>query len=227
MTASPTTPTYKPPPMPRWSPRPASPSRQLGFSDLALSLSGVGLAVFMVMHMGLLASALLGAATMNALAEFLERYYLLQIGVVGLVPLLLIHSVVSLRKLPTSVRQQWEVVSGIRSLRHLDTWTWALQIGTALAILILTSIHLWVVLTTLPIEAEKSGLRVFQTYWWFYAPFIVVVEAHISIGLYRAAVKWGLLARWPAHLALLAWTAVFLLLGFAILVNFYLLGGAS
>ena len=218
-------PPYQPPPMPQWSPKAVRPPLPTGLADLVLSLSGVGLAAFMLMHMGLLVTVLFGAATMNTLAGFLERYYLLQVGAAGLIALIVIHIVISLRKLPTTLRQQRAVFAGMRSLRHFDTWTWAFQVVTAFAILILVAIHLWVILTSLPIEAEASGQRVFQTYLWFYALFIVFVEGHISIGLYRAAVKWGLLSRRLSHLILLLWTGVFLILGFTILASFYALGG--
>jgi len=55
---------------------------------------------------------------------------------------------------------------------------------------------------------------------------VLLVETHISMGLYRVAVKWGLLRRFRAHLVVTAWTAVILGLGFTILAVFYGLGGA-
>jgi fumarate reductase subunit C len=113
----------------------------------------------------------------------------------------------------------------MRSLRHLDTSTWALQIITGIAILVLASIHLWVILTDLPIEAEKSGIRVFARYFWLYAPFIVLIEAHLTFGVYRVAMKWGLLGRRFAHPIFTVWTVGVLALGFAILVELHRVGG--
>lgn len=193
--------------------------------ELALSLSGVGLAVFMLMHLGLLASVLAGAQYMNDLASFLERYYLLHSVAPLLIILLIVHVLLAARKVPTTFAQQQVLLGQMRRLGHLDTWTWAFQVVSGAALLALAAIHLWVVLTDLPIQALKSGERIYGVYLWFYIPFIILVEGHISIGLYRVAAKWGLLPRRPAHQALTLWSAVALGLGFTILATLYGLGG--
>jgi len=194
--------------------------------ELATSISGVGLAFFMLMHLALLFSVLLGRQTMDDLAAFLERYYLLQ----AMAPLLLLligaHVFLAVRKAPATFRQQQVLWRHMRRLRHLDTWTWAFQVVSGAALLVLIAIHLWVILTDVPIEAAKSGARVYGIYLWFYIPFVILVEGHISIGLYRVAVKWGMLSRGWAHVALTPWTAVVLALGFAILATFYAVGGS-
>jgi len=203
--------------------RPALPASIL---ELALSASGVALVVFMLMHLGLLFSAVLGRQYMDDLADFLEGYYLLQAMIAPLILLGLVHVFLAARKVPTTFGQQRILVAQMRQLGHLDTWTWAFQILSGAALLIVASIHLWTVLTDLPIEAGKSGARVFGMYLWLYIPFVLLVEGHISIGLYRVAVKWGLVSRrLAAHLALLAWTALVLALGFTILATLYHIGG--
>ena len=90
--------------------------------------------------------------------------------------------------------------------------------------MVFASIHLWVSLTDLPIEAAKSGDRV-STYLWFDIPFVLFVVGHACIGLYRIAIKWGLLSRRGAYGALAALTAAALALEFAIISTFYSLGG--
>lgn len=217
-----------PPPVARISPRSvAAPGRFTATTELLLSLSGVALSIFMMMHMGLLFSVLLGARSMDALAGFLERYYLLQAGAPVLIAILLAHIVLAIKRIPTTVRQQRVLLTQIRRLGHLDTVTWGIQIVTALAIVILAAIHLWVVLTDTPIESAKSGLRVFTSYLWFYVPFIVLVEAHMSVGLYRVAVKWNIASRRFLHTVTTAWTLVAFGLGFAILVTFYRIGAGQ
>ncbi|MBI2873105.1 MAG: succinate dehydrogenase/fumarate reductase cytochrome b subunit [Chloroflexi bacterium] len=201
------------------------PARAPAFLEMALSVSGLGLAAFMVMHLGLLFSVLLGTTTMNTLAGFLERYYLLQVGVAFLLIFFVSHVFLSARKTPARFGQQLALVRHIRSLKHLDTWTWGFQIVSGVALLAVVAIHLWVVLTDLPIQADKSGARVYQLYLWFYVPFLVLAESHLSIGVYRVAVKWGLLSRRLAHPILLVWTALVLSLGAAILVTLYRVGG--
>ena len=205
----------------------AGEARTIARLELALSATGVGLAGFMVTHMGLLFTVLLGANALDTLAEFMERYYLLHAFVPVLAVMFVGHVYLAARKVPTAFPQQRALVRHMRSLRHLDTWTWAAQVLTGIALLALAAIHLWVVLADLPIEASKSGARVFGVYLWFYLAFIVVVEAHMSIGLYRLAVKWGLATRPWAHRILTAWTVAILSLGFAILVALYRIGGSQ
>ena len=207
-----------------WPPVRVEPSHVAGKLEMALAISGIALVAFMVLHMGLLLSSMMGAATMDSLASFLERYYLLHSVAPLLILLIFAHVILASRKLPNTSRQQLALLKQTRTLWHLDTWMWGVQIATGVAILVLASIHLWVVLTDLPIQTLKSGTRVYGTYLWFYVPFIVLVEAHASAGLYRMAVKWGLMRRRWAHIALTVWTAIFLGLGFAILVTLYSIG---
>jgi len=209
--------------------RPAHPligaSRLAGTLELATSVSGVALAAFMLMHMSLLSTVLIGAQTMDDLASFLERYYLVQIGAGPLILLAIAHVFLALRKVPTTFQQQWLLARQMRRLNHLDTWTWAFQVLSGAALLAFVSIHLWVMLTDLPIEAAKSGDHVSGVYLWFDAPFVLLVQGHIFVGLYRIAVKWGLLARSWAYRALAAYTLAALALEFTIMATFFGLGG--
>jgi len=207
-------------------PRPivVRPSTFVGVLEAVLAVSGMGLALFMVMHLGLLFSVLLGSRSMDALAQFLERYYLLQAVAPLIILVAIVHIFVAARKAPTSFRQQQALFRQLGQLRHLDTWFWAVQVFTAGALIVIGATHLWVVLNDLPIAAAKSGARVYGIYLWFYIPFILLVETHTSMGLYRVAVKWGLLARRRAHIALAVWTAAFWGLGFAILATLFWIG---
>jgi len=196
-----------------------------GTLELATSVSVVALAAFMLMHMSLLSTVLIGAQTMDDLASFLERYYLVQIGAGPLILLAIAHVFLALRKVPTTFQQQWLLARQMRRLNHLDTWTWAFQVLSGAALLAFVSIHLWVMLTDLPIEAAKSGDHVSGVYLWFDAPFVLLVQGHIFVGLYRIAVKWGLLARSWAYGALAAYTLAALALEFTIMATFFGLGG--
>lgn len=207
-----------------WPPVRVGPSRVATNLELSLAISGIALVAFMALHMGLLLSSMVGAETMDTLASFLERYYLLHSGAPVLILLIFAHVILATRKLPNTSRQQLALVKHTRTLWHLDTWMWGVQILTGVAILVLVSIHLWIVLTDLPIQALKSGTRVYGIYLWFYVPFLILVEAHASAGLYRIAVKWGLIRRRWAHISFTLWTAIFLGLGFAILVTLYSIG---
>jgi fumarate reductase subunit C len=206
--------------------RPAWAALSAPVLDVATSISGAALTAFLLMHMVLLSSVLAGATTLDALAEFLERYYLLHIGAPPLILLLLAHVVLVTRKAPTTFRQQWTLVRQLRQMTHLDTWTWAFQVVSGAALMVFASIHLWVSLTELPIEAAKSGDRV-STFLWFDILFVLFVVGHAFIGLYRITVKWGLLSRRGAYAALATLTAVVLAVEFAIVSSFFTLGGGQ
>jgi fumarate reductase subunit C len=81
-------------------------------------------------------------------------------------------------------------------LHHTDTWLWLIQAFTAMVILIMGSIHMWTVLSTLPITAAKSAARIQGGFWLvFYLILLPMVELHVGIGFYRIAVKWGFIRR--------------------------------
>ncbi|MBI4339393.1 MAG: hypothetical protein HY680_05520 [Chloroflexi bacterium] len=201
-------------------------ARATAFMEIALTLTGLALSLFMLMHLGLLFSILLGRTSMDALARFLERYFLLQIGASFLVLFLVMHVMLVMRKVPTTLTRQWAMLRHMRAMKHWDTWTWAFQGVSGIALLVLVAIHIWVVLTDLPVQSAKSGERVFQIYLWFYIPLVVLVESHLNVGLYRAAAKWHVLSRRLAHPILLVFTGMVLGLGVAILVTFYRVGAS-
>ena len=203
---------------------PAQPSRRDAIFEVLTSLTGVGLFGFMLMHLTLLSSVLLGPKTMNTLAGFLEDNYLLQIGAVFLIPMLLAHIALTARKAPVTARRQQGLFRQMQWLRHEDTWTWVFQVVSGILLIALVAVHLTVILFDLPIQAAKSGARVFGDYLWFYLPFILLVEGHGSLGIYRVAVKWGPLARHKTHLALTIWSVFVIILGLSVLLTFYAIG---
>lgn len=78
----------------------------------------------------------------------------------------------------------------------MDTWLWLIQASTAMVILIMGSVHMWTVLTDLPITAAKSAARIQGGFWLaFYLILLPMVELHVGIGFYRIAVKWGFIKR--------------------------------
>lgn len=195
--------------------------------EIALALTGLALSLFMALHMGLLLSVMLGTDVMNRLALFLERTYLLQATAPVLVFVLFAHVGLGVRKLPRTSLEQIALFKSATTLWHWSTWMWLVQIVTGAALLALIAIHLWAVLTDLPIQAHKSGIRVHGIYLWFYVPLVVLVETHIAAGLYRIAVKWAPSeGRWM-HYGIRAWTILFLSLGFAVLAAFYRIGAAA
>ena len=133
------------------------PSRTSAYLDWLQMLTGAALIMFMWSHMVLVASVILGAGVMNALAGFLEETYMAQVGgpIVGCV--FILHFLLAARKVPFRIEQQTTIWKLSRQLRHTDTWLWLVQAVTAMVILIMGSVHMWTVLTDLPITAAKRA----------------------------------------------------------------------
>jgi fumarate reductase subunit C len=171
-------------------------SRMSAYLDWLQMLTGAALIMFMWSHMVLVASVNLGAETMNTLARFFEETYMAQVGgpIIGCV--FLLHFLLAARKIPFRVDQQTTIWKHSRVLRHTDTWLWVIQALTAMIILIMGSIHMWTVLTDLPITAAKSAARIQGGFWLiFYLVLLPMVELHVGIGFYRIGVKWGFVRR--------------------------------
>jgi len=202
---------------------PASGSRA-ALLDLVQMLTGLALVVFMYLHALFVASILLGPQVFNTLADFFERYYLAQVGGPLLALVFLTHFFMAARRIPFSQQDQKKVWSFSRMLAHRDTWLWTVQVVTAMIILIMGAIHIWVVLTDLPITADKSAARI-QTGFWlgFYLLLLPMVELHVGVGWYRLGVKWGVIkssARKKAKRAEYYITGFFILLGLITLARF-------
>jgi fumarate reductase subunit C len=206
---------------------PSSPSATPAYLDWLQMLTGAALILFMWSHMILVASVNLGPGVMNALAEFLEVTYMAQVGGPAIGLIFLLHFVLAARKVPFRAEQQATIWRLSRQLRHTDTNLWLIQALTAMIILIMGSIHMWTVLTDLPITAAKSAARIQGGFWLvFYLILLPLVELHVGIGFYRIAVKWGFskrqdrkkFKRFENYL-----TVVFILIGLITLLRFFFL----
>jgi fumarate reductase subunit C len=172
------------------------PSRVSAYLDWLQMLTGAGLIMFMWSHMVLVASVNLGVKVMNAIAWFFEATYMAQVGGPLIGATLLLHFVLAARKIPYTTDEQGSIWRHAKMLHHTDTWLWVVQAVTAMVILVMGSVHIWTVLTDLPITAQKSAARIQGGYWmFFYLILLPMVELHVGIGFYRIAVKWGFIRR--------------------------------
>jgi len=163
-----------------------------GAMDWLQMLSGAGLILFMWCHMILVSSVVISPGVMNAIAEFFENTGMAQVGGPLIFLVFLTHFVLAARKIPFRFDGQKTVWQHAKMLHHGDTWLWLVQVVSAMIILIMGSIHMWVVLTDLPITAAKSAARIQGGFWAvFYLFLLPLVELHVGIGFYRIAVKWG------------------------------------
>jgi fumarate reductase subunit C len=201
-----------------------APGRTSAYLDWLQMLTGAGLILFMWSHMVLVASVNLGANVMNTIAWFFEASFMAQVGgpIIGCT--FLLHFVLAARKVPFRMEQQRVIWKHSKMLHHTDTWLWLVQVVTAMIILIMGAIHMWTVLTDLPITAQKSAARIQGGFWLvFYLILLPMVELHVGVGFYRILVKWGViksskrkgLKRFENIL-----TGVFILIGLITIVRF-------
>ncbi len=175
------------------------PVRNDAVYDFLQMATGVALVLFMWMHMILVASVNLdfgGGRVMNFIAYFFEATYMAQIGGPAIFLVILLHFLMAARKFPFRAEEQKAMWTHTKRFNHMDTWLWVVQAATAFIILVLASIHIYAVLTTLPITAAKSAARI-QTGWWLllYLVLLPCIEFHVGIGIYRIGVKWGWIKR--------------------------------
>ena len=163
-----------------------------GVMDWFQMLSGASLILFMWCRMLLVSSVVISPAIMNGIAHFFEATGMAQVGGPLIFLVFLAHFVLAARKIPFRFDGQKTIMQHARMLRHGDTWLWVIQAVSAMIILVMGSIHMWVVLTDLPITAVKSAARIQGGFWAvFYLVLLPLVELPVGIGFYRIAVKWG------------------------------------
>jgi fumarate reductase subunit C len=170
--------------------------RKSGKSDAILDwlqmFSGVALIIFVFMHMSLVSSVIINPDVMDKIANTYEKNYMAQIGGPILFLLFLFHFYLAARKIPFRLDGQKTIWAHAKMMKHRDTWLWIVQVVTAMLILVMGSIHMWAVLSDLPITAARSAARVQSGPWlYFYLVLAPLVIVHVVAGLYRIAVKWG------------------------------------
>lgn len=202
-----------------------SPRSEL-YADLAELISGVLLVGFLWTHMLFVSVIFLGPELFDKFAMFLDDYYLSYIGIPFILLVALVHVITAGRRIPNRFREQKIVWQHAKMIKHTDTWTWVFQTITGMAILVLASIHVWIVLTDWPIEAIKSAMRIESFYLYFYLVLLLLGEYHAGMGIYRQFVKWGWFRRRPIAYMLKVITVIIIGLGLGALYVFWQLGGA-
>lgn len=172
----------------------ARPGKRDAVLDWLQMLTGAGLVAFMWCHMLLVSSVVISPKIMNAIAGFFEYTYMAQVGGPLIFLTFLLHFVLAARKIPFRAEGQAAILQHAQMLKHRDTWLWVVQAVTAMIILVMGAVHMWVVLNDLPITAAKSAARVSEGGWlFFYLVLLPCVELHVSVGFYRIGVKWGVI----------------------------------
>lgn len=169
--------------------------------DVAQSVSGLLLALFMWGHMIFVASILISRDAMWTVTKFFEGHFffgrpypVIVSGVAATVfALVVLHAALALRKFPSSYRQYTLFKRHMHGMQHEDTTLWYWQALTGFALFFLASAHLyWMLVNPDRIGPFESADRVWSDHFWIlYLVMLFAVEIHGGVGLYRLAVKWG------------------------------------
>lgn len=191
--------------------------------EMIQTISGLLLVIFLWTHMIFVGSILMGAGVFDTLADFMEKYYLLDVTVVFLVLVITAHVGTVIRRIPGRVQEAKVVYKLAKTMKHGDTMSWLFQAITGSAMLVMIAIHMFVVVYA-GITTDLSAARVDSWMLWFYIVFLVFAEYHASVGLYRALAKWGFIRRAPMKKVLTVVTIITIGLGLASLIVFMRLG---
>ena len=113
--------------------------------DLAQSLSGLLLGLFMWVHMVLVSSILISKDAMWIVAKAFEGFFvfgrsvpaLVSMAVGGVSMLVVLHAFLAMRKFPANFHQYSSFTGHRALLRHGDTTLWWLQVVTGFALFFL------------------------------------------------------------------------------------------
>ncbi len=165
------------------------PSKRLDFFQV---LSGVLLAIFVFGHLCLVSSVLLGPQVFDGLAWFLEEIYIAQIILPGIFLLIILHFVIAARKMPFRQGELTAFFKHSKAMKHKETWAWLAQVITGIVLIAFALIHVWEVLSDLPITTEKSAARIQAPgASLFYLVLMFAAWIHVGIGIFRMGVKYG------------------------------------
>lgn len=164
-----------------------------GKMDVAQASSGVLLALFTLFHGLFVASVLISPKLMNVLGWFFEATYLAQLGAPLLLFLLFIHFLLAVRKMPLRLGEFQTFLDHAKRMRHPDTWLWLVQTISAALLIIMVSAHIYTMMMNFPMSAQSSALREQNGWTGFYCVLLITVALHLGIGLFRVAVKYGVI----------------------------------
>ena len=181
-------------------------SKYLAYCDVAQSVTGLILGLFLFCHMAFTSSVNFGKDLFANLIEtsggaFIngEEHLWMHVVFVGFIFVcVVIHALCALRRFPTSYRQCRDIKAHYRLLRHEDTTLWMVQLVTAFLLFLLVFPHLMSMLTNPGgFDPNLIGVHTYHNGLLYTFIFLVCTELHGMIGLYRLAVKWDIFAKNP------------------------------
>lgn len=167
-----------------------------GRIDLLQALTGICLALFILLHFFIISTVLISPKVMSTLDHAFEVVYLTQIGLPGLFIVILLHFLLAARKMPFRAKELTTYIKHAKMLHHPSTWVWLIQVVTAICILALFAVHIYEVWMGLPVTLEGTTARVARSgAVCFYGTLLIVTLVHALVGLFRVLVKFGFITR--------------------------------
>lgn len=196
-------------------------SKWPAYLDVAQSVTGLILGLFLFCHMCFTSSIQLGKdvfwnlCQISGLAPIFGHEqawaHFLFVGVITLC--VIIHALCALRRFPTSYRQFRDIRAHVKFVHHTDTSLWFVQFITAIVLTGMVFPHVMGMLTApSEIEANLSSVHTYHMglIWTFI--FLVATELHGMIGLYRLGVKWDVIkGRCHGFRSVMVFVAIFMI----------------
>lgn len=181
-------------------------SSKTALYDVAQSVTGLILGIFLFCHMAFTGSVNFGKdlfanLIMTSGGAFLggEEHLWMHVVFVGFIFLcVIVHMFCAIRRFPTSYKQLRDIRAHVRLVHHEDTTLWFIQLVTAFLLFLLVFPHLMSMLTNpAGFDPNLIGVHTYHNGLLYTFIFLVVTELHGMIGLYRLAVKWDIFAKNP------------------------------
>lgn len=200
--------------------------------DLLQSLTGVALAVFLILHSFTVGSLLFGPHVFESILSVTDGTLIaghplpvLHGLLAGTILLFVaVHAALALRKFPEGYRQYRAFRDHKLTMRHTDTSLWYWQVVTGFLLFFLVTVHLYTMLTQPdkigPVEATT---RIVQgRLWLLYIVLTPIAQFHSLVGLYRVALKWGWVGgddpvKARKNLRLVLWPAMVFFIGLGLM----------
>ena len=177
-------------------------SKWPAYVDVAQSVTGLILGIFLFCHMAFTSSIQVGKDLFWNLIQisggtpiFGHEQVWLHFVFVGFITLcVIIHALCALRRFPTSYKQFRDIRAHVTVVHHADTTLWFFQFVTAIILTGMVFPHVMGMLTApSQIDPNLSSVHTYHNglIWTFI--FLVATEIHGMIGLYRLGVKWDVI----------------------------------
>ncbi|MDA3900119.1 MAG: hypothetical protein PF637_06320 [Spirochaetes bacterium] len=158
--------------------------------DMLLSLTGFCLVLFIMAHLFMDASILLGPDAFNEMALLLEKFYFAQVGTPLVIVGLLTHITVALLK------QRHKLDSFSQAFRHIhypETALWLVQLFSGLLLIFFALLHVAVIVLARVTEINiiSTSVRIADIkFQIFYHILMTLTMIHLACGVYRLYAKW-------------------------------------